>query len=211
MQGQQGIVGGTLGGAGALLGAVPKAEGGLITGYADGGAVPDFSQVGPVHGSGAQSGFGQYMNGWAGNKGAIAPASPYQMDTSGNSGAQSIQKGTQQFGQGLGSSLGKLFGGSGSASSGVAIAGDAGEASSLGDAAMLAAQGGNVGSKLKAGGSVPGKAKVAGNSYSNDKVKALLSPGEGVIDRETMADKGPVGHAARTLMAIVEAKKRTKK
>lgn len=70
------------------------------------------------------------------------------------------------------------------------------------------AHGGNVGSKLKQGGSVPGKAVAAGNSYQNDKVKALLSPGEGVIDRETMMDKGPMGQSARALMAAIEAKKK---
>lgn len=73
------------------------------------------------------------------------------------------------------------------------------------------AQGGAVGSKLQAGGSVPGTAQVQGNSYQNDKVKALLSPGELVVDRDTMADQGPAGQAARFLASVIEAKKKGKK
>lgn len=72
---------------------------------------------------------------------------------------------------------------------------------------QMLAKGGSVGSRLKAGGAVPGKAKVSGNSYSNDTVKALLSPGEGVIDRETMQDKGPMGQSARALIAAINKKK----
>ena len=70
--------------------------------------------------------------------------------------------------------------------------------------------GGNVGSKLKSGGAVPGKAKVKGNSPKNDTIKARLSPGEGVIDRETMNHPGQVGNAARFVMAYVNNKKKAK-
>lgn len=90
-------------------------------------------------------------------------------------------------------------------------AADAGTAAAAPDAvaeaAAFAAYGGDIGSKLKKGGHVPGKAKVKGNSYKNDNVKALLSPGEGVIDRETMQDPGPHGQAARALIAAINAKK----
>lgn len=59
---------------------------------------------------------------------------------------------------------------------------------------------------MKAGGPVVAKdksekAKVAGNSYSNDTIPALLSEGEVVIDRKTLADPGPIGQAARMLQA----------
>lgn len=40
---------------------------------------------------------------------------------------------------------------------------------------------------MASGGKVPGKAKVAGNSYANDTVPTLLSPGEIVIPREDAA------------------------
>lgn len=75
----------------------------------------------------------------------------------------------------------------------------------------MMATGGNVGSSLlQSGGAVPGSAEVAGNSYSNDKVKALLSPGELVVDRETMKDQGKAGQAARFLAAVIAAKKKQK-
>lgn len=74
---------------------------------------------------------------------------------------------------------------------------------------MMAAQGG----LMKKGGAVkaaPGQeAKVSGDSYANDKVPALLSQGEGVIDRETMSDPGPMGQMARALMAHINSKKKS--
>lgn len=78
-------------------------------------------------------------------------------------------------------------------------------------APAMMASGGGVGSSLQSGGSVPGSAPVSGNSYKNDKVKALLSPGELVVDRETMKDSGPAGQAARALQAIIAAKQRGRK
>jgi len=53
------------------------------------------------------------------------------------------------------------------------------------------------------------KAVKEGDSYSNDKIPALLSEGEVVIDRDTMKDPGPVGKMARALAAHIE--KRNKK
>lgn len=65
---------------------------------------------------------------------------------------------------------------------------------------------------MKSGGRVIAKnakekAKVAGDSYSNDTVPALLSEGEEVIDRDTMRDPGPMGQMARLLAAHMKAKK----
>lgn len=51
-------------------------------------------------------------------------------------------------------------------------------------------------SNMEAGGHVPGHAKVEGDSYANDNVKALLSPGEVVIPRHVMNSKDPVAAAA---------------
>lgn len=114
--------------------------------------------------------------------------------------------------------IGGAMGGAGAAAATLAEGGIAepgavisnGPKSFFGKQFAAMSQGGGVGQQLKSGGGVPGKAKVAGNSYSNDNVKALLSPGEGVIDRETMQDQGQAGQMARTLMAIVQAKKKSK-
>lgn len=81
--------------------------------------------------------------------------------------------------------------------------------SSLGRYITKFANGGDVGSKLKSGGHVPGTPKVAGNSYANDTVKALLSPGEVVIPNSVMQSKDPVNNAAK-FVASVMAKKRMK-
>lgn len=56
---------------------------------------------------------------------------------------------------------------------------------------------------MKSGGQVAGKAQVPGNSPKNDTVPAMLSPGELVIDRKTLADTGKVGKAARMVQAYI--------
>lgn len=58
----------------------------------------------------------------------------------------------------------------------------------------------------KDGGKVPGHAHVEGNSPENDTVKAKLSPGEGVIDRETLEDEGLIGHMARAVLQHIQEK-----
>lgn len=49
------------------------------------------------------------------------------------------------------------------------------------------------------GGKVPGKAEVKGDSYANDKVSAVLSPGEIVIPRSILEAKDP-GEAAKAFV-----------
>lgn len=64
------------------------------------------------------------------------------------------------------------------------------------------------------GGKIPGKPKVNHDSLKNDVVpadiqgggKAMLSPGEVVIDLNTLHDKGPIGQMARALAKHLEAK-----
>lgn len=77
-------------------------------------------------------------------------------------------------------------------------------------AMMFASQGGNVGSKLKAGGHVPGQAKMSGDNLKNDTVHAMLSPGEIVIPRSVLQGKDPARGAAE-FVAQVMAKKKVKK
>jgi hypothetical protein len=74
-----------------------------------------------------------------------------------------------------------------------------------------AAKGGMV-KNLKQGGRVKAdnlkeKAKVRGNSYSNDTIPAMLSEDEVVIPRDVMQSKDPVKNAAKFVQAIL-AKKR---
>ncbi len=68
------------------------------------------------------------------------------------------------------------------------------------------AKGGNVGGKLKEGGGVPGQAKEAGNSYANDTVHAMLSPGEIVLPRSVTQGPNPAANAAAFVQAIMAKK-----
>jgi hypothetical protein len=202
-----GSIGKTIGQAGMLL-----ADGGSIPGYDSGGITPIADQ--PYQ---PTSILGNILNGMTAKNQGDAKAAADQGSGGFNPG--------QMLGKGISS----LMGSSGpQAPAGVPSsqqwanftgAPDAlGAAPSAGDASFGvgfgAAHGGkvpsNMGSKLKAGGHVPGKAKASGNNYKNDTVKAMLSPGEGVIDRETMADQGKVGDAARFVMAYVNKKKASK-
>ena len=69
----------------------------------------------------------------------------------------------------------------------------------------------NMGSRLEKGGKVPGKAKVAHDDYSNDTVSAKLSPGEVVIDLNTLKDPGKLGQMARFVAQNIERKKMGRK
>ena len=56
------------------------------------------------------------------------------------------------------------------------------------------------------GGEVPGRAEVKGDSPKNDKVLALLSPGEVVVPRSVVDDDDP-GEAAKAFVEACRAKK----
>lgn len=93
--------------------------------------------------------------------------------------------------------------------------------SAAGDAADI--DGGDLGSDMARGGLAakggsvqPRNAKqtpkVPGDSLKNDKIPAMLSGGEVVIDRDTLADKGPLGQMARAVASHIKARnKRNKK
>lgn len=61
-----------------------------------------------------------------------------------------------------------------------------------------------IGQQMKAGGRVPGQANVAGDSLKNDKVNAMLSPGEIVIPRHITQGKNAPAKAAAFVKAVLE-------
>lgn len=64
--------------------------------------------------------------------------------------------------------------------------------------------------KFESGGEVPGEAEVAGDSYANDKVPAMLSPKEIVLPRSvTLSDDAPA--RAAEFVAAVKARQQAKK
>jgi hypothetical protein len=67
-----------------------------------------------------------------------------------------------------------------------------------------------TGGLMASGGPVPGQAQTSGNSYSNDTVPAMLSPGEIVIPRSITQGADPAKNAAKFVQAIM-ARKGSKK
>lgn len=127
----------------------------------------------------------------------------------------------QGWGEGLSGSnalkTDKPIAGAGSALGGDAAMGTAGTAqTAVMNGEQLAAQGGQIRKQLAAKGgpvkasSVKEKATVAGNSYTNDKIPAMLSEKEVVIPRSVMLSKDPVSGAAEFVRATL-AKKGLKK
>lgn len=89
--------------------------------------------------------------------------------------------------------------------------GDSFIASQTAAPSLALAKGGKVGKPLKDGGKVPGKPKVDHDAYKNDTVSAKLSPGEVVIDLNTLKDKGKLGQMARFVAANIERRKAGRK
>lgn len=73
------------------------------------------------------------------------------------------------------------------------------------------AMGGKLSKNMKAGGKVAGKPKVNHDDYGNDTVNAKLTPGEVVMDLDTLHDKGRLGQMARFVAAEIERKKAGRK
>lgn len=193
-----GIAGGVLGGIGSALGGL----------FAGGGEV----------GSSPLSSVGNFLSGSTNNSGSVVGNQGItQSGPSNNSGAAALQKGLTGLDGGIGSMLKAPL----SQAKPQVIAGspimDSGQ---IPDAGLdpstqmnqsspdfqMAYKGGNIGSKLKSGGHVPGTPKVPGNSYANDTVKALLSPGEVVIPNSVMQSKDPVNGAAKFVAALMKKK-----
>lgn len=114
--------------------------------------------------------------------------------------------------QGAAASTGDVAASGGAeAAGGLELAGGAETASAAGGLGALAGEGELALVALKSGGQVPGKAKVNHDAYKNDTVPAMLSPGEVVIDLNTLKDKGKLGKMARFVAANIERKKAGRK
>lgn len=198
LQGQQALIGGVMNGAGAAFGA---AEGGVVPMAA--GRVP---QSAPV--AGPSSMFGQFLKG-TGN--TVNPASMQdQAPAQFGSGSAGLQKGAASMTAGIG----KKLKGSGMNTTTQDNGTGATDLAGTDPEVMVASSGGvadySKGAAVKAKNAAE-KAVVPGNSYANDRIPAVLTDGEGVLDVETMQDPGPIGHMARALIKHVEAKKRMRR
>lgn len=178
------------GAATAIGDAVPMiaagAHGGIIQKYADGGMAEQFfsqpppQPVAPV---GPQSNAGKFLFGSAPSQQSANDPNPFQSMGQNNAGAQSLNKAGNSAGSGIGGLLGK----------GISAIGS------------LFAEGGPINGEMLAaqGKMVPGKAEVKGDSLKNDKVPAVLSPGEVVIPRSVMQSGDPVANSAKFVQAIM--------
>ncbi len=233
MQGQQATIGGILNGLGGAASSGSMAEGGEVQKFDDGGGVQS-APGGDAPPMIPSAGMGQMPMPAPALDTSQAPMIPTQsqeadmgISNAPSAGASPLSS-LGQFLQGVGGSSAPSnavpsFGadsGAAPLAAGIASAvsgGKTNQSSSGGGGGMgglmsLAAmfnEGGNVGSKLKSGGHVPGKPKVPGNSYKNDTVKALLSPGEVVIPNSVMQSRDPVRGAAQFVQSVL-AKKRMK-
>lgn len=132
----------------------------------------------------------QFASGGAVNQNMVSSHGGYQ-PIGGPSSA--LGKGIAGFGGGIGKAMKSGPG------MGTMVGGSAGE-SNMNAAAMVAG-----------GGQIGGSAKVAGDSYSNDTVPAILSPGEIVIPRSVTQSSDPVAGAAKFVAAIMAKKHGVKK
>lgn len=195
--------------------------------YADGGAV----QVT----NGPSSFAGQYLRGGAGGTAYNAPnqGNTSYNDQDLNRARQGVIDKFKSLGQsvpgaqgaiGAGGEAGAAGGAATGAASGAAAgavgAGAAeGAAAGIGSAiaeaaplALAAAHGGLIHGERYAHSMkpVPGKAEKNGDSLSNDKVKALLSPGEIILPRSVTQSDDPVGNAAKFVAGVMAKKGRRK-
>jgi len=225
MQGQQAVVGGAAN-AGAALAAA--AGGGEIVKMAAGGDTSTTAAATPGVYSGTNgpvSSFGQFL------KGATSgPASNQNNSSAPQTGAQTLQNGTSNLIQALASSSpsgqnvtmpdGSVAGPSNNYGAAPLSSPDMGSSFNATPAApslgsdLTYAKGGMT-KDFRTGGKVNAtdkkeKAVKSGNSYSNDKIPAVLSEHEIVLPRSVTLSQDPVGNAAKFVAGVI-AKRRSGK
>jgi hypothetical protein len=204
MQGQQGIIGGLMSGAGSL--ASMAAEGGEVQKFAEGGlpnpaviapeapppvapaVVAPVAQPAPIAPQGPMSSFGKFLSGWGADPSVQPMASQ-------NQGAMALQKGTSDMMKGAA----KHKKGSPEASP-----------LDMGDPEQInmAAHGGlaNSGGKVTAKNATQ-KAVASGDSYANDKIDAKLSEHEIVLPRSVTMSKDPIKASAEFVRKVLEKRR----
>jgi hypothetical protein len=213
-----GIVGGLLGGVGSALG---LAKGGTVKKMASGGGV----SAAPINGP--QSGLGQWITSSSNSSGPSIQATPSA--PSAPQGTNPLTSGLTSLGKSfaakpvtpqapspsandLGIDNDSLDADVQDANAGVAGSSAVGPAASdVPEALTAGVMGAYKGGLMTKGGNVSAKGKgqqatVPGDSLKNDKIPTMLSAGEEVIDRETLADPGPIGTMARAVAAHINAK-----
>lgn len=202
-------MGGAMGSMGGGAGAAAAAKGGMVVKYADGG-----DTVAPTGaGSGPQSEFGQYLQTVQVGGGYVSPNSVMQ---SGGSKPAS-QKPQQQNNKGTPAPGGAntTQGMPGGDVMPTSLGGNVGVPTTLASNSVDPGAGGLGGSINARGGNVAAKnpsqkAVKSGDSYSNDKIPAVLSEGEIVLPRSITKSPDAPAKAA-SFVAAQLAKRRGRK
>ena len=198
---QTGLIGGALSGVGSALG---LAKGGEIPHMADGGQMFNLTKQGgntnPI-----QSGMANLTSsGISGLSSAISNMIPTSTPAS-NAIASNVQSNSPMLSGNAPNQPSDLHG---QLLSGLT---PRPQGANLMPQGSLLAKGGQI-HNMKTGGHVPGKAKVTGSkdSYSNDTVPAILSPGEIVLPRSVTQSQNPTDAAAKFVAAIKSKKGKSK-
>jgi hypothetical protein len=180
------IVGGILGGLGSAAG-MPKAHGGLIHNYAEGGYTVGGASSGP------SSAAGKFLSGFGSNMNTESKKNP-------------MNSGFAQFGKGMGNLINPTAQPLKLSDTTMPVTPMSPQMEAM--AMPMAAYGGAL--NFKPGGPVPGKAKVSGDSLKNDTVPAMVSPGEIVLPR-TVTQSEDAPRKAADFVAAILARENIKK
>lgn len=150
-----------------------------------------------AYNQGAQNIYGQ-------NLGAIANQNQNQL------GMQGLNAGVAQQNANTNAQIaGGLLGATGAVLGMPAAKAYGGEIEAYSDGGMVGGPKSHTGKRvcMSSGGKVPGMAQVKGDSYANDTVPAMLSPGEVVIPRHVMQSKDPIKGATEFVKQVMSKKK----
>ena len=129
--------------------------------------------------------------------------SSYTQPELGSSAANANAGSSGMLGADIGGSSGPMIGGSDPLGLGLAKGGKVKKPLPMmgGQSARLISKGGPVKAQNKSEKAVSNK-----DSYANDKVPAMLSAGEVVMDKDTLNDPGPIGQMARAVAQHIQAR-----
>ena len=209
---KQGVLGGIMQGAGAILGA---ARGGMVH-MADGGD-PAEAVAAPANPSGPQSSFGKFLTAASGGNN-VASSNQFlnqNQEYGSSSGPQALKAGTASL---LGALKPKKKVDTGETVATGDIGPNTDQSAPTADTSVGPNMGmptqvvGAKGGLAKGGGHVAAKkpsqkAEKSGNSYSNDKIPAMLSEGEIVLPRSVTQSSDPTAAAAKFVSQVLAKRK----
>lgn len=198
LQGQQGLIGGVLGGLGIGASSAAGAEGGEIVKMADGGGI-GWTDA-PVGGGQGMMNFGQNQGASALQSGASSAFGKFLHSKTTAAPAQN--QGTSAMDAAASAPVTNPVGGQATSPAAMGITSTFGPPQAGGG--MIHDY--RVGGKVNAA-SPKEKAVKKGNDYANDKIPAVLSEHEIVLPRSVTLSKDPVRDAAKFVQSVIAKRK----